>query len=118
MAKEYDVYQGYVYMICASDDYGHGRSYFSDHPLDALERWFDLNKQFPTCANIMCRYRSDAIALCETATEKILSSLYQIHSSPYKLDFLIHSAKDQADARCKSFYEGSCGDSIFPFDVG
>lgn len=90
----------------------------TDSPVEAIKLWFKLGEKARGDTAIICRKRSDAIELCGNATESLLSSLYSKYKCPYKLEYLIQTAKKQVDNGCKFFYETRYGDQVEPFSVG
>lgn len=110
---DFDLFDGFTYEISCSRT-----AKYTLDPVEAIRCWFDFCDQGYTDSAIRCIRKSDAIALCEVATDQYLTKLYRQYSCPYRLDSLIRGVKKQLANGCRSFYENRYGDMVYPFDVG
>ena len=128
----YDGFHGNKYRITGEDTFGLNLENIEDcgpddrerefnltsDPREALRRWFQLGRKYPTCVEILAKTREDAITLLKEATPEYITELYTQYGNWMKLEYIIKAVEDGIGNNCRSFYETEYGDSVHPFSCG
>lgn len=110
----YDPYNGKTYRVSG----GYSTTKWTNDPVTAIKYWFMIGQKHSGDTCIQCRTRDAALAICQAATEDLLTTLWNKYRCPYKLEYLVESAQKKVQDGCKWFHESDFGDQVHPFDIG
>lgn len=107
------------YRVSAQKPFGSElcESFYTDEPIKAIEKWFELGRKYPLCANIQAKEKGDALLLLKTGVAKVLDvRKWYDDGCPYKWEWISDGMMRGLKENCHDFQFEY--DSVEPFTMG